>query len=373
MGRPVTRDSSLAPVDSPAEVRPGEALDLCVLQAFISAELPDFTGPLTLRQFPAGFSNLTYLLQSGDNQLVLRRPPFGTKAKTAHDMGREYRVLSALHPVFPYCPQPLCYCDDDAVIGSPFYLMEYRRGIIIRNDYPAELQLSPGQVRAQYLALIDVMAELHQLDFAAAGLADLGRPEGYAQRQIAGWSKRFRAARTEDVPDFEATMAWLAEHLPPGSGRAGIIHNDFKLDNVIWDAGDPQRLVGVLDWEMATLGDPLMDFGCTLGYWVEAGDPDAFRAMRPMPTDIPGAPTRAEIAAHYAERTGIAVADLDYYFCFGLFRLAVIAQQIYYRYFHGQTQDPRFAGLGRRIEVLDRMCQMVRDSKRAGRPFTRVR
>ncbi len=348
-------------VDSATSIRSGEELDLPALEKFLAQRLPEYSGTLEAQQFPSGYSNLTYLLKVGDRKLVLRRPPFGTKAKSAHDMGREFRVLSGLRPFFPYCPEPLVYCQDESVLGSEFYLMSCIEGMIVRKDYPPELKMTPEQVRQQFFNLIDVMAQLHKVDYKAAGLDELGRPEGYVERQVKGWSKRYRAARTDDAPDFESTMNWLLEKMPGDSGHVGVIHNDFKLDNVIWDSQDPMRLIGVLDWEMATLGDPLMDLGSTLGYWVEKDDPDFLRAGRLMPTDAEGAPTREEIVQRYSERTGYSMEHMDFYFCFGLFRLAVIAQQIYYRYYHGQTADQRFADCIHWVHGLERMCKELID------------
>jgi aminoglycoside phosphotransferase (APT) family kinase protein len=348
-------------VDSATSIRRGEELDLPALEKFLAERLPDYAGTLEAQQFPSGYSNLTYLLKVGDRKLVLRRPPFGTKAKSAHDMGREFKVLSGLRPLFPYCPEPLVYCQDESVLGSEFYLMSCIEGMIVRKDYPPELEMTPEQVRQQFFKLIDVMAELHKVDYKAAGLDELGKPEGYVERQVKGWSKRYRAARTDDAPEFEFTMNWLREKMPGDSGHVGVIHNDFKLDNVIWDSQDPMRLIGVLDWEMATLGDPLMDLGSTLGYWVEKGDPDFLRAGRLMPTDVQGAPTREEIVQRYSERTGYSMEHMDFYFCFGLFRLAVIAQQIYYRYYHGQTADQRFAECINWVHGLERMCNELID------------
>ncbi len=347
-------------VDQAAAIRSGEELDVAALAPYLADQLGGDSGEtLTVLQFPSGYSNLTYMLQLGGRKLVLRRPPFGTKAKTAHDMGREVRVLRALHPVFPYCPKPLLYCEDQAILGCDFYVMEYLPGLIVRRGYPAGFSPGPEQVRQQFETLIDVLAELHMLDYTAAGLADLGKPAGYAERQVVGWSKRFERAHTEDAPGFGATMQWLADNLPAESGRASLIHNDFKMDNVVWDADQPLRLIGVLDWEMATLGDPLMDLGGTLGYWVEADDPDFLRAAQLMPSDLPGAPTRAEAVERYCRRTGFSVDALDFYHCFGLFRLAVIAQQIYYRYYHGQTADRRFGELIKWVHALDRMCSAI--------------
>jgi aminoglycoside phosphotransferase (APT) family kinase protein len=339
-------------IDPTRPVRAGEDLDTEHIGAYLKQTL-DLQGPLTIRQFPGGYSNLTYFIDAGGRELVLRRPPFGTKAAKAHDMGREYRILKALRPVYPYVPEALAYCDDAAVIGAPFYVMERIRGVILRKDLPPGLSYTPHQARTLCLRLLEAQVALHRIDFTAAGLADLGHPEGYVQRQVDGWSQRYRAARTEDAPDFEAVMTWLSGNRPPDSSRPGLVHNDFRLDNVVLDPADPVRIIGVLDWEMATIGDPLMDLGNSLAYWIEAGDSEEMQALRLMPTHIPGALTRAELVAAYSEKSSLAVGDIAFYYAFGLFRLAVIAQQIYYRYFHGQTRDPRFAMLIFAVAALE--------------------
>lgn len=348
-------------VDAATEIRTGEELDQARVEAYLKRAVPGLRGGLTIRQFPAGYSNLTYLVQVGEREMILRRPPHGTKAKTAHDMLREYRVLSALRPHFPYCPEPLAYCDDEAVMGSPFYVMERIKGLILRKDMPKELDLGPAAMQRLTARLVEVMAELHAVDYAQAGLAEFGKPLGYVSRQVAGWSRRYVDARTPDVPDGEAVMAWLAANQPPESGAPAIIHNDFKLDNVVLDPVDHLRVVGVLDWEMATLGDPLMDLACTLAYWVQADDPPELLALATMPTFRPGSLTRREACEHYGRLSGRAMGAMAFYYCFGLFRLAVIAQQIYFRYYHGQTKDQRFARLGQGVTAL--MAQAVRVSE----------
>lgn len=353
------RESTPLAVEQADAVRPGEELDMDALRECLRPVLGHSADRLRVRQFPGGYSNLTYLLSDGEHKWVLRRPPFGSKVKSAHDMGREYRVLSAIRDQFPYAPEPLFFCDDHDVLGCDFYLMSYIEGVVFRKEYPPGLNLTPGQVREQFFRLFDVLGELHSIDLDKAGLSDFGRPAGYVTRQVEGWSKRYRNAITDDAPDFERTMQWLHDRMPPESGVVSLIHNDYKLDNVIWSPEDPLRVIGVLDWEMATVGDPLMDLGCTLGYWVEADDPDHHRQFRAMPSDAPGAPTRAEIIERFSQRTGIAVDNIDFYFCFGLFRLAVIGQQIYYRYRQGLTQDERFARLIDKVHSLDRMCDRV--------------
>jgi aminoglycoside phosphotransferase (APT) family kinase protein len=342
--------------DQPTAVRSGEALDLTRLAPLLRDRL-ELDGEIEVLQFPSGFSNLTYLLRVGETELVLRRPPFGSKPESGHDMRREHDVQLALQGAFPYCPRPVLYCDDAAVIGAPFYVVERLEGLIIRRDLPPELELAADDVKALFDRVVDVHAELHAVDPAAVGLADFGRPEGYVERQVRGWSDRYRRARTPDVPDCESLMEWLEANRPPEVGPGCIVHNDFRLDNLVLSSADPLEVIGVLDWEMAALGDPLMDLGASLAYWVEAGDPPEVQAMRMMPTNVPGAPTRAEVVSRYAERSGLAIPDFGFYLCFGLFRLAVIAQQIYYRAFHGQTADPRFQQLNLWVAVLAKSAE----------------
>ncbi len=328
--------------DKPAKVRQGEELDLKVIERFLRENIPGLSGGILVDQFPRGYSNLTYRIQVGDKELVLRRPPFGRKAKTAHDMGREFRVLKALNPVFPYCPKPLVYTEDTSIMGCPFYVMERIKGIILRKTLPEGLELSPDQMRSLCESLLDVHYKLHSIDYKAIGLEGFGKPEGYVKRQVEGWSERYRAARTPDSPAFEKVMQWLHDKMPPDFIKPTVIHNDFKFDNVVLDPDNPLRIIGVLDWEMATVGDPLMDLGCSLGYWVQSDDPPNLQAVGNQPTNLPGALTRGELVKRYAEKAGIRINNFDFYLCFGIFRLAVIVQQIYYRFYHGQTKDERF-------------------------------
>lgn len=330
--------------DQPTAVRVGEELDTERLQAYLNERLPGGEGTLVVEQFPKGFSNLTYRIRFGIRDLVLRRPPFGATIKTAHDMGREYRILSHLSPVYPKAPRPLLYCDDDSVLGAPFYVMERVEGIILRPSMPVEMIPSPEAMARIAEAFVETFAELHAVDYEAAGLGELGRPQGYVQRQIEGWTKRYRRARTDEIPEIERVAAWLAEHRPSEAGHA-LIHNDFKYDNLMLASDDWTRVVAVLDWEMATLGDPLMDLGTTLGYWIDADDPPAMHQLRLSPTTLPGNPTRAELVERYAQKSGRDVGNVVFYYVYGLFKLAVIIQQIYYRYQQGHTQDPRFAQL----------------------------
>jgi len=346
-------------IDQAKPIREGEELDWDKIGSFLRDNIPGLDGPLQVQQFPSGFSNLTYLLSVGDTDLVLRRPPFGRKAKTAHDMKREYRILQALKPVFPYCPNPLVYSDGDGVMDSPFYVMERIRGIILRANPPKGFTLSADQTRSLCENLVDVWAQLHSLDYHAIGLGDLGKPEGYVHRQVEGWSKRYRTARTDDAPDFEAVMQWLADHEPPDSDAPCLIHNDYKFDNVVLNPGNPLEIIGVLDWEMATIGDPLMDLGGSLAYWVDPSDSDQLQMMRQLPTHMDGMLTRREVVELYAAKTGRSIDSFDFYYCFGLFRLAVIAQQIYYRFYHGQTKDPRFQMLVFGVQILEQTARGV--------------
>ena len=347
-------------IDRPIDVRPGEALDVVKLGPYLRDRL-NLAGEIEVLQYPSGFSNLTYLLRLGPTEIVLRRPPFGSKPKSGHDMQREHDVLAALHGSFPYCPKPLVFCDDESIIGSPFYVMERIEGVIVRRDFPDELRLSPEDVGALFDRLVGVHVELHSVDFRAVGLEGFGQPEGYVERQIVGWSDRYRRARTPDVPDCEGIMRWLDENRPPDSGRGCIVHNDFRLDNVVLDPAKPLEIIGVLDWEMATLGDPLMDLGASLAYWVEQRDPPPLQAMRMMPTNAEGAPTRAEIVNRYAAMSGLEIDDFGFYYCYGLFRLAGIVQQIYYRSYHGQTEDPRFKNLNLWVGVLAGAAEAITD------------
>ncbi len=338
-------------LDQPKPVRAGEELAGDRLADYLAAHLPDLSGPLTVTQFPAGYSNLTYLLQMGGRDLVLRRPPFGVGKGSAHDMGREYRVLAALAPLYPRVPQPLLYCTDEAVLGVPFYVMERVPGVILRARPPAGLVLDALVLRGLSTATIDNLAAIHALPLTAPGLTAGSHPEGYVGRQIAGWARRYGAAKTDEIPEIEGVIAWLTDHLPPESG-ATLIHNDYKYDNLVLNPADLTQIRAVLDWEMATIGDPLLDLGTTLGYWVEADDPPELQAQSFGITARPGNLTRPELVARYAAQSGHDVSNVVYYYVYGLFKIAVIVQQIYARYRQGYTQDPRFAGLLAVIRTL---------------------
>ena len=309
-----------------------------------------------VRQFAGGASNLTYLLRYPGRDLILRRPPAGTKASSAHDMAREHRIQAALRPVFPQVPAMVAFCGDDEVIGSDFYVMERVEGVIPRAQMPREIGTEPELMRGLGERFVDLLAELHAVDPSAAGLAELGRGPGYVRRQVEGWSERYRRAKTWNVPSFEGVMRWLAEQRPEDAG-ACVIHNDFRLDNLVLDRQDPLRVRAVLDWELATVGDPLMDLGSSLAYWVQADDGLAGRLFLRQPSNLPGMPTRAQIVARYGERTGRGTDAWAFYEAFGLFRLAVIAQQIYYRYHRRQTRNPAFKRFWVAAHLLERRCR----------------
>jgi len=347
-------------IDQAQTIREGEAVDTAALTAYCREHAPDLvpaSGDIQIRQFPGGASNLTYLLMVDGDEYVLRRPPFGSQVKSAHDMGREYSVLSRLHGVYDYAPKPIVHCTDEAIIGAEFYVMARLRGVILRRDLPDGVTLAAADATRLCEQLIDVQAQLHTTDIQAAGMADFGKPEGYIERQISGWNKRFTNARTDDVPGCQAIMDWLAARMPDVT-RAAIIHNDYKLDNVVLDE-NLDRIIGVLDWEMATLGDPIMDFGCSMAYWVQADDPQPLRDIRMGPTHLPGMLTRDEMLARYQQTTGQTIDDWPFYQVFGLFRLAAILQQIYKRYVEGKTQDTRFKHFGASVAVLADQCERV--------------
>ena len=348
-----------------AAVRSGEELDLTRLEPFLRRHFPDESAAIRVRQFPSGHSNLTYLVSLGEREFVLRRPPFGSKVKTAHDMGREFRVLSKLHAVYPPAPKVLLYCDDEAELGAPFYLMEPIAGIIIRRTVPASVDFSPAVAKRLSESFIDNLARLHDLDYAAAGLSDLGKPQGYLERQVRGWTERYHGAKTHEFAGIEKIFSWMQKNMP-ASSDAALIHNDYKYDNIVLDASDVTKIAGVLDWEMCTIGDPLSDLGGALAYWVERDDPEDLRAIHWAPTDARGTLTRAELAQRYAEKTGRDVSHISFYLAFAYFKIAVIVQQIYYRYQQGLTKDERFASMPVVVEALLRAALRTVESRMRG-------
>ena len=353
-------------------IRPGEELDRSALLRELQRRISELdedgsqregglqeAAALEIEQFPGGHSNLTYLIRLGQREFVLRRPPVGPVAPTAHDMPREFRLLRAVNPVFPLAPKPFLLCEDASIIGVPFYLMERRRGIVIRREVPREIGGDAVLRRRISEAMIDTLAALHRVNIYETGLEAIGKPVGFVSRQVKGWHERWRRSKTADVPEIDDVVQWLGERIPEepdaktGHGAA-LVHNDFKLDNVMLDVNDPSRVVAVLDWEMCTVGDPLVDLGILLCYWAEKDDPEARRESISPVTTGAGWMSRKEMTERYAEKTGRDVSRIAFYEAFALFKIAVVVQQIYFRYVKGQTHDERFAAFGPRVAGLAR-------------------
>jgi aminoglycoside phosphotransferase (APT) family kinase protein len=349
-------------------VRPAEQIDWDALASYLRIHLPvqsipglDLSREMEIAQFPGGHSNLTYLARFGGAELVVRRPPLGPVAATAHDMAREYRWISALHPFFPLVPRAYLLCEDTSVIGSVFYVMERRRGMIVRHDEPLGLANRPDQRRRVSEALVDTLVDLHAIDVSVGTLATLGKPAGFVGRQIRGWTERWQHSKIAEVPEMDALAAWLAGHMPPDPLIPSVVHGDFKLDNVMLDPLDPGRMVAVFDWEMSALGDPLVDVGILLAYWAPASPPEQRDALTTV-TDRPGWLTPDQIVERYAERSGRDLASIRFYEVFALFKIAVVVQQIFFRYSRGQTDDLRFATFGERAASLARHAATLASS-----------
>jgi aminoglycoside phosphotransferase (APT) family kinase protein len=348
-------------IDTAGAVRPGEELDVPAVNAWLKERVSGLAGTPEVTQYSSGASNWTYRLKYPDHDLILRRPPAGTKAKSAHDMGREFRIQQALKPSYPLVPEMIAFCNDPSVIGSEFYIMRRIEGIIPRASLGANLD--PPSTRTLCTNVLDAMVALHKVDSERAGLLQFGRGPGYARRQIDGWSDRYVKARTWNVPKFKGVMEWLKANTPEDVA-ACVVHGDFRFDNVVLDPAEPMNVIGVLDWEMATIGDPLMDLGNSLAYWVQTDDDFLARSTRRQPTHLPGMLTRAEAVEYYCGRAGFKPANWAFYETYGLFRLAVIAQQIYYRYHHKQTRNPAFKNFWIMVNYLEWRCRKV--IKRSG-------
>jgi aminoglycoside phosphotransferase (APT) family kinase protein len=351
--------------DDARAVRAGEQLDWTRLTAWLRDRLPacgipaaDMSRDPSVAQFPGGHSNLTYLIRFGNTDVVVRRPPFGPVPPTAHDMAREFRWLSAMHRVYPLAPRPYLLCEDPDVIGSVFYAMERRTGVVVRAEEPPQLVDQPEARRALSGALVDTLADLHAIDVTAQGLAGLGKPAGFVDRQVRGWTERWHRSQTTPAPEMDALADWLRRHLPSDPATPSVVHGDFKLDNVMLDPDDVARVVAVFDWEMSALGDPLVDVGIVLAYWAPTAPP-AQRDGLTTVTDRPGYFTRAELVERYALRSGRDVSAIRYYEVFAVFKIAVVIQQIYFRYAQGQTTDARFAAFEARVASLARHAALL--------------
>jgi aminoglycoside phosphotransferase (APT) family kinase protein len=345
-------------------VRSTEPIDEKALAAYLRVHLPiaaipglDLSRELEISQFPGGHSNLTYLARFGGAELVVRRPPLGPVAPTAHDMAREYRWLAALYPVFPLAPRPYLLCEDPSVIGAVFYVMERRRGIVIRHEEPLGLANRPEERRRVSEALVDTLVDLHGVDATRPPISGLGKPAGFVARQVRGWTERWQRSKTTELPEMDRLAARLAEQIPPDPVEPSVVHGDFKLDNVMLDPLDPGRVSAVFDWEMCALGDPLVDLGILLAYWAPTAPPEQRDALTTV-TDRPGYYTRDEIIDRYAARSGRDVSGIRFYERFAYFKIAVVIQQIYVRYVRGQTDDPRFATFGDRVVYLARTAAL---------------
>jgi aminoglycoside phosphotransferase (APT) family kinase protein len=333
------------------EVRPDEQLNQVNLAAYLRDKLDGAIQALSIRQFGGGAANLTYLLSFGSHQYVLRRPPIGPIAPSAHDMAREYRVLSTLYHVFPYAPNAYLLCDDLNVIGAPFIVMERRQGVVVRRSLPDVYATVSDAPQRMSLALVDALADLHAINYTALGLGSLGKPDGFIDRQIEGWYGRWNKAKVDDVLEMDRVYEWLKKHVP-SSSIPTLVHNDYKLDNVMLAREDPNKLVAIFDWDMCTLGDPLADLGTLLTYWTEPSDPPYLQLTAMMPIGDHRFPSRNALIKRYAERSGRDVSGIQFYHTLGLYRLVVICAQIYIRYKRGQTQDQRFADFGMMIPLL---------------------
>ncbi len=344
--------------DQPTAIRPGEELDVAQLSAYLEQVLPEFKSIERVSQFPGGFSNLTYLLETNLGDWVLRRPPRGANIKSAHDMAREFRVLSQLQGIYGRIPQPVHLCENTEVLGAPFYLMERVNGLILRNQPPKRLLLTPEVMRTISEAAIDNLAMLHQIDIEATGLEGLGKPEGYVQRQVEGWTKRYLKAQTDDIEAMTEVAQWLADHRP-ADAYPGLIHNDYKYDNLVLSLHEPHSILAVLDWEMATVGDTRMDLGTTLAYWSEAQEAKVMKLAAGNLTWLPGNLVRSEVVERYVATTGHEVDNVVFYFAYGAFKIGVIVQQIYARWKNGLSKDPRFGGLLHAVRYFGELARLA--------------
>jgi aminoglycoside phosphotransferase (APT) family kinase protein len=350
-------------IDTAEAVRPGEELPIEPLKEWLSANVPNVEGTPKVTQYSGGASNWTYCLDFENKSVILRRPPAGTKAKGAHDMGREYRLQKALKTVYPKVPDMLGYTDDESVIGAEFYIMQKFDGVIPRKNMPRGFEISPEETRKLCESALDGLIDLHNVDYKAADLSHIGKGEGYTQRQISGWTGRYQKAKTWNVPRGRKVTDWLQDNIPSHE-KICITHNDYRFDNLVLNPNNPQDIIGVLDWELATLGDPLMDLGNSLAYWVQADDDRIAKGTRRQPTHLPGMMTRQEVIEYYCNKQNLRAEDFAFYEVYGLFRLAAIAQQIYYRYHHKQTRNPAYKHIWFFVQYLMHRCRKIINQQR---------
>ena len=348
--------------DQPSSVRVGEELDSIKLGAYLSRALHQPFQDIGIEQFPGGYSNLTYLIKTGKEEYVLRKPPIGANIKSAHDMTREFTVLKLLREAgYNKIPEVLHLCDDESIIGQKFYLMKRVNGIILRNHIPKELAISSDTFLKLSKATIDGLVDLHRLDLHSTGLHQLGKPEGYVKRQVDGWIQRYENSKTDEIDSMEQVSQWLKQNMPDEESTA-FIHNDYKYDNLVLDETDLTKIKAVLDWEMATVGNPWMDLGTTLAYWAEPGDADELKPF--SLTWKPGNMSRIEALEYYQSKSGKQKPDFIFYYAFGSFKIGVICQQIYYRFKQGLTTDPRFASLLHVIKACGKNARRAIDQQR---------
>lgn len=344
----------MSDIDKPTDVR--EEIDDEALGAWMAGNVDGFAGPAEVKQFPSGHSNLTYFVGDADgDEYVVRRPPHGVHVESGHDMSREWNVLQALDGHYDKIPSPLAYCDDESVIGAPFYVMERVEGVILRGSSPDVDGLDASTMEALSETFVREFGEIHDLDWRAIGLEDFGKPDGYVERQVEGWIDRYHQSQTDEIGGMARAADWLREHMPEQKD-ASLIHNDFKYDNMVLNPDDLTEVVAVLDWEMATVGDPLMDLGTSLAYWFEPGDPEIVKQLDLTATVLEGNYTRREVVDRYEEVTGRDCSDILFYYVYGLYKVAVIGQQIYYRYEQGHTDDPRFGMLIHAVKALAKVA-----------------
>ena len=343
-------------IDNPTKIREDEVLDNNSLTNYLSNFLDIDKSSFELLQFPSGFSNLTYLIRSNNKEYILRKPPIGAKIKSGHDMSREYKVLSALDKNYTKSPTPIHYCDDINIIGSDFYIMERIRGTVLRSNNYQKILTDKTKYKFIASEFVDTLVELHKLNIDKIGLAEFGRPEGYSSRQVQGWTKRYENSKTSDIPEINSVIKWLNENITE-SKYVSLIHNDFKYDNLVLDSNN-LSVMSVLDWEMCTTGDPFMDLGTSLAYWINKDDPDYMLEINLNITSNENNPKRGEILEMYSNRFSVQIENIVFYFVFGLFKIAVIVQQIYFRYKNGLTKDIRFKHLDLVVLSYARMAKI---------------